>query len=307
MTTKVTGSALQKAWEKAGKPTDSAEIEKLLQAQGVNPQVIKTVFQANNIPVTPTAPVGQDAANDPTVDATNDTTSDVMTPGGNRPEQGAMAQGVQQAQQQPQQAQQQPQQAQQQPQPAQGGQQQLGATASKLPDVSKLTPEQKKQLLAQIDQRLASLPAPTQPAQPQTQQPAPTQQPQPQDPNAAITAREKELTTAIDNAAKPKPEAPADLFAEPAATPDLKVSPAPKAGLPTSDEQAKYQEKLKAADQTQNKTTTVGAPTPDEQAKFQAKLKAADQAQNKTKPVPKELAESYKEFKYLVDGIKARI
>jgi hypothetical protein len=314
MTTKVTGSALQKAWEKAGKPTDSAEIEKLLQAQGVNPQVIKTVFQANNIPVTPTAPVGQDAANDPTVDAM----PDVMAPGGNRPEQGAMAQGVQQAQggQQPQAqqpAQQQPQPAQggqpqaQQPQPAQGGQQQPRATASKLPDVSKLTPEQKKQLLAQIDQRLASLPAPTQPAQPQTQQPEPTQQLQPQDPNAAITAREKELTAAINNAAKPKPEAPADLFAEPAATPDLKVSPAPKAGLPTPDEQAKYQEKLKAADQTQNKTPTVGAPTPDEQAKFQAKLKAADQAQNKTKPAPKELAESYKEFKFLVDGIKARI
>jgi hypothetical protein len=77
--------------------------------------------------------------------------------------------------------------------------------------------------------------------------------------------------------------------------------------LPTPDEQAKYQEKLKAADQTQNKTTTVGAPTPDEQAKFQAKLKAADQAQNKTKPAPKELAESYEKFKYLVDGIKARI
>jgi hypothetical protein len=277
MTTKVTGSALQKAWEKAGKPTDSAEIEKFLQTQGVNPQVIKTVFQANKIPVTPTAPVGQDAANDPTVDATNDTTSDVMTLGGNRPEQGAMAQGVQQAQGSQQQAQQQPQQA-------QGGQQQPGATASKLPDVSKLTPEQKKQLLFQIDQRLASMPVPTQSAQPQVQQPAPVQPP---------------ATNVQDQ--------PADLFAEPTATPDLKVSPAPKAGLPTPDEQAKYQEKLKAADQTQNKTTTVGAPTPDEQAKLQAKLKAADQAQNKTKPAPKELAESYKEFKFLVDGIKARI
>ena len=308
MTTKVTGSALQKAWEKAGKPTDSAEIEKFLQTQGVNPQVIKTVFQANKIPVTPTAPVGQDAANDPTVDAM----PDVMAPGGNRPEQGAIAQGVQQAQggQQPQQpAQQQPQQAQggqpqaQQPQ-AQGGQQQPRATASKLPDVSKLTPEQKKQLLAQIDQRLASLPAPTQPAQPQTQQPAPPSSPAPTN---DAEARQKARDDAIANAVNAEPEQPADLFAEPTATPDLKVSPAPKAGLPTPDEQAKYQEKLKAADQTQNKTTTVGAPTPDEQAKFQAKLKAADQAQNKTKPAPKELAESYEKFKYLVDGIKARI
>jgi hypothetical protein len=51
----------------------------------------------------------------------------------------------------------------------------------------------------------------------------------------------------------------------------------------------------------------VGAPTPDEQAKLQAKLKAADQAQNKIKPAPKELAESYEKFKFLVDGIKARI
>ena len=303
MTANVSSDALTKAWQAAGSPTDSAEIEKLLQTQGVNPQVIKTVFQANKIPVTPTAPVGQDAANDPTVDAM----PDVMAPGGNRPEQGAMAQGVQQAQggQQPQQpAQQQPQQAQggqpqaQQPQ-AQGGQQQPRATASKLPDVSKLTPEQKKQLLAQIDQRLASLPAPTQPAQPQTQQPAPTQQPQPQVQQPAPTQ-----TAQPQNA---EPEQPADLFAEPTATPDLKVSPAPKAGLPTPDEQAKYQEKLKAADQTQNKTTTVGAPTPDEQAKLQAKLKAADQAQNKTKPAPKELAESYEKFKFLVDGIKARI
>jgi hypothetical protein len=302
MTTKVTGSALQKAWEKAGKPTDSAEIEKFLQTQGVNPQVIKTVFQANKIPVTPTAPVGQDAANDPTVDAM----PDVMEPGGNRPEQGAMAQGVQQAQggQQPQQpAQQQPQPAQggqpqaQQPQPTQGGQQQPGVTASKLPDVSKLTPEQKKQLLAQIDQRLASLPAPTQQPQPQVQQPAPTQSAQPQ----------VQQPAPVQPPATNVQDQPADLFAEPTATPDLKVSPAPKAGLPTPDEQAKYQEKLKAADQTQNKTTTVGAPTPDEQAKLQAKLKAADQAQNKTKPAPKELAESYKEFKFLVDGIKARI
>jgi hypothetical protein len=333
MTTKVTGSALQKAWEKAGKPTDSAEIEKFLQTQGVNPEVIKTVFQANKIPVTPTAPVGQDAANDPTVDAANEPMPDVMTPGGNRPEQGAMAQGVQQAQggqQQPQQAQggqqqpaqQQPQQAQggqpqpqqaqggqpqaQQPQPAQGGQQQPVAGVSKLPDVSKLTPEQKKQLLAQVEERLKSLPAPTQQPQPQPQaeKPAPPSSPAPTN---DAEARQKARDDAITNAVNAEPEQPADLFAEPAATPDLKVSPAPKAGMPTPAEQAKYQEKLKAADQTQNKTTTVGAPTPDEQAKLQAKLKAADQAQNKTKPAPKELAESYKEFKFLVDGIKARI
>jgi hypothetical protein len=230
-----------------------------------------------------------------------------------------MAQGVQQAQGgQPQQAQggqqqpaqQQPQQAQggqpqaQQPQPAQGGQQQPGAGVSKLPDVSKLTPEQKKQLLAQIDQRLALLPAPTQQPQPQAEKPSPPSSPAPTN---DAEARQKARDDAIANAVNAEPEQPADLFAEPTATPDLKVSPAPKAGLPTPDEQAKYQEKLKAADQTQNKTTTVGAPTPDEQAKLQAKLKAADQAQNKTKPAPKELAESYKEFKFLVDGIKARI
>jgi hypothetical protein len=90
---------------------------------------------------------------------------------------------------------------------------------------------------------------------------APTQQAQPQDAEAQQKARDDAINNAVN------------------AEPDLKVSPAPKAGT----------------------------PTPAEQAKLQAKLKAADQAQNKTKPAPKELAESYKEFKYLVDGIKARI
>jgi hypothetical protein len=251
MTAKVTSDALTKAWQAAGSPTDSAEIEKLLQDQGVNPEVIKTVFQANSIPVSVAAAASTGSAG---VDA-NKPMPDVMST--NRAETPAAAEPEQQP----------------------------SATASKLPDVSKLTPEQKKQLLALVDKQLASMPAATA-QQPQVQQPAPTQPAQPQ--NA-------------------EPEAPADLFAEPTATPDLKVSPAPKAGLPTPTEQAKYQEKLKAADQTQNKTTTVGAPTPDEQAKLQAKLKAADQAQNKIKPAPKELAESYEKFKFLVDGIKARI
>jgi hypothetical protein len=320
MTAKVTSDALTKAWQAAGSPTDSVEIEKLLQAQGVNPEVISTVFKANSIPVSQATTAAQ-----PMPDVMSTNRAETPTPA--EPATASVGPGAQVAQQQAQQA---PQQTTQQPasaepatsptgqgamaqgvqqaqgnQQAQSQQQQPSATASKLPDITRLTPEQKKQLLAQIDKQLASMPAaiaqqptppatqpsaapaptaPTQSAQPQVQQPAPVQPP---------------ATNVQDQ--------PADLFAEPTATPDLKVSPAPKAGLPTPDEQAKYQEKLKAADQTQNKTTTVGAPTPDEQAKLQAKLKAADQAQNKTKPAPKELAESYKEFKFLVDGIKARI
>jgi hypothetical protein len=72
MTAKVSSDALTKAWQAAGSPTDSVAIEKLLQAQGVNYEVINTVFQANKIPVTikPTAAQGQTPA--------------VFTPGGNR-------------------------------------------------------------------------------------------------------------------------------------------------------------------------------------------------------------------------------
>ena len=57
LTTKITAERLTKAWQNAGSPTDSAVIEKILRGMGVNPEVISTVFKANNIP-TSTAQAG---------------------------------------------------------------------------------------------------------------------------------------------------------------------------------------------------------------------------------------------------------
>jgi hypothetical protein len=273
MTANVSSDALTKAWQAAGSPTDSAEIEKLLQAQGVNPEVIKTVFQANKIPVTPTAPVGQDTANDPTVDAANEPMPDVMTPGGNRPEQGAMAQGVQQAQDGQQQppaspvpaagaTPQQAQGGQQQPQQAQGGQQSGAADANVprakvdattkmielVPIIARLTPAQKTQLLAQIDQRLAAMPAPTQQAQPQADA-APVATPA-----STVSTPEPAQQAVADNTPKiPKPKVPYSSIQK-QTQPDVpigKVSSQPKPGAPTPQEYAKFQDKLRQALQQQ--------------------------------------------------------
>jgi hypothetical protein len=120
MTANVSSDALTKAWQAAGSPTDSAEIEKLLQAQGVNPEVVKTVFQANSIPLSVAAAASTGSAG---VDA-NEPMPDVMST--NRVP------------------------AQQQAVPTQ-------TTASRLPDVSQLTPAQKTQLLALVDKRLGEL------------------------------------------------------------------------------------------------------------------------------------------------------
>jgi hypothetical protein len=129
MTAKVSSDALTKAWQAAGSPTDSVEIEKLLQAQGVNPEVIKTVFQANNIPLSVAAGASTGSAGvDP-----NAPMPDVMST--NRAP-----------------AQQQTATTQQQAAPVQ-----QQAITNRLPDVSKLTPAQKTQLIALIDKRLAKL------------------------------------------------------------------------------------------------------------------------------------------------------
>jgi hypothetical protein len=118
MTAKVSSDALTKAWQAAGSPTDSAEIEKLLQAQGVNPEVIKTVFQANSIPlsVDPNSPM-------PDVMSTNRASA--------QPQQAVPAQ--------------------------QQATQQAAPVASRLPDVSRLTPAQKTQLISLIDKQLGLL------------------------------------------------------------------------------------------------------------------------------------------------------
>jgi len=51
LTTKVTADKLTSAWEKAGSPTDSAELEKFLAAQGIDDQIIKQTFQSMKIDV----------------------------------------------------------------------------------------------------------------------------------------------------------------------------------------------------------------------------------------------------------------
>jgi hypothetical protein len=49
LTTKITADKLNSAWEKAGSPTDSAELEKFLAAQGISDQIIKQTFQSMKI------------------------------------------------------------------------------------------------------------------------------------------------------------------------------------------------------------------------------------------------------------------
>jgi hypothetical protein len=154
LATKITADKLQSAWKAAGSPTDSEAIEKILQSAGVNPDVVKSAFQSNNIPLSVAAGASTGSAGvDPT-----EPMPDVMTPGGNRPAQGSTDQGSTQD----------------------SATQSVGAehpvTATPLPDVSKLTPEQKKQLIAQIDTLLKTMPKPKVPysaiKQPTANQPA---------------------------------------------------------------------------------------------------------------------------------------
>jgi hypothetical protein len=269
MTAKVTSDALTKAWQAAGSPTDSAEIEKLLQDQGVNPEVISTVFKANSIPVSQATTAAQ-----PMPDVMSTNRAETPTPA--EPATASVGPGAQVAQQQAQQA---PQQTTQQPasaepatsptgqgamaqgvqqaqgnQQAQSQQQQPSATASKLPDITRLTPEQKKQLLAQIDQRLASMPAATvqQPTPPAPPPPAPTAPTQ-----SAIAAKMPASTTPVATtqqaiAAKmpvvtktAKPKVPYSAIAQKAQP--AKVSAARNPGAPTDAEYNKFQDLLKQA------------------------------------------------------------
>jgi hypothetical protein len=147
MTAKVTSDALTKAWQAAGSPTDSVEIEKLLQAQGVNPEVISTVFKANSIPVSQATTAAQ-----PMPDVMSTNRAETPTPA--EPATASVGPGAQVAQQQAQQAQTS---QQQQPQQAQGGQQSGAANANVsrakidattkmielVPIIARLTPAQK--------------------------------------------------------------------------------------------------------------------------------------------------------------------
>ena len=61
---KVDASKLQKAWTKAGSPTDSEEVAKILQSAGVDPAVISKAFADMSLPApagaTPSAPAPTD-------------------------------------------------------------------------------------------------------------------------------------------------------------------------------------------------------------------------------------------------------
>ena len=58
MTTKVTSDKLMKAWKAAGSPTDSAEVYKLMKAQGLDDTTLNNIFKAAKIPLTPTQGAG---------------------------------------------------------------------------------------------------------------------------------------------------------------------------------------------------------------------------------------------------------
>ncbi len=65
LTTRVTADKLQSAWQRAGSPTDSDAIAKILQSAGVQPEIIKQIYTSMKIPapvqgqptVTPAKPV----------------------------------------------------------------------------------------------------------------------------------------------------------------------------------------------------------------------------------------------------------
>jgi len=60
---KVDASKLQKAWTKAGSPTDSEEVAKILQAAGVDPAVISQAYTDMSLPApTGSAPAGSEPA-----------------------------------------------------------------------------------------------------------------------------------------------------------------------------------------------------------------------------------------------------
>lgn len=142
MTANVSSDALTKAWQAAGSPTDSAAVEQILRQAGVNPEVIKTVFQANSIPLSVAAGASTGSVGvDP-----NEPMPDVMSTNRAPAQQTAAP-----AQQAPTAT------AQQTAAPVQQTQPAAVPTASRLPDVSKLTPGQKTALIQRIDQRLAEL------------------------------------------------------------------------------------------------------------------------------------------------------
>jgi hypothetical protein len=56
LTTKVTADKLNSAWQKAGSPTDSEELAKFLEKQGVSSEIIKTVYTGMKLPLPGAAP-----------------------------------------------------------------------------------------------------------------------------------------------------------------------------------------------------------------------------------------------------------
>ena len=281
MTAKVSSDALTKAWKAAGSPTDSEEIEKLLQAQGVNPGVIKTVFQANNIPLSVAAGASTGSAS---VDS-DEPMPDVMS--SNRAKTPASAEPEQQATQTSAKSTASPSGVTQ-------GVQQPGADdpnaiykanvistekiGAMIPLIARLTPAQKQQLLTQIDKRLATMPAtPTSTAPAAT---APTQQatadkmPQPVTPAQQATAEKMPAST---TPAAPAQQATADKM-QPALAQQSTAAKMPV--TPPTAKTAKPKVPYSAIQKTQSPIKVSaprnqGAPTEAEYNKFQDLLKQA--------------------------------
>ena len=87
MTTKVTADKLNSAWKKAGSPTDSDEIAKILRQQGVSDQVLASVYKQLGAKLPP-AP----AAADPQASKPGATGGQTGTPQAKTPQAGSQAQ-----------------------------------------------------------------------------------------------------------------------------------------------------------------------------------------------------------------------
>ena len=275
-TTKVTGSTLQKAWEKAGRPTDSVEIEKILQAAGVNPEVVDTVFKANGVPVTlkpaeqpqgqtdggqapqPTPPTGQPSPGGQAPQPTP--TTGQPSPGGQAPQPLGGAVPT--------------------PTPIDTGQKTAaGGLGGGLPDISRLNPQQRQALLQKVNARIAEL---SKGQQAQGNQPA--SKPHTggrqrgglsQTPNAV---RQRQARAAKKAVAQPAQQGMTDLTQPTASASGGTITPTTTGYVHTANPNNPNQPKTANTPVNVNKISankSSGLPTSDEQAKFQEKLKAA--------------------------------
>ena len=291
LTTKVTADKLQRAWKSAGSPTDSAAIAKVLQSAGVNLDVIQGAFKA----------IGTDEK-----EIYKGDEPAVFTPSGNK---GADAQQPTGSAQQPAGSAQQPAGFTQPPPPPTDADLGNSMTSDAMIQVDKLSPEQKKLILKQLDDLDAADPSAQQTPQqqtPQQQAPQPAEQPAP-----ANTPAEQPAAAEQPAGSAPTGSAPTMKIADPAYNPALaKQSSSGGTITPTS---TGYIHKANPNNPNLQQPAQQTAPTqqpvqPKSRAK-QPKIGGIGPNDPRYADLAKKvgLAESYKEFKFLVDGIKARI